>query len=180
VTLGLLLLFVLVGLLSRLLRLAPRVAMTVVVLGLTAASFTFAVLRLQVEPEATYFHTWARFWEFGVGVLTALVLIRPARRLPGVVRALLATLGLALVLTAGLLPATWLYPGPIAWWPITGAVLVLLGGAGGAAPGATWLLSRRPLVWIGSYSYGLYLWSWPILKADLDLVPPRAADGVPV
>ncbi len=42
-----------------------------------------------------------------------------------------------------------------------------------------WLLERRPLVWIGLRSYGLYLWHWPVFM----LMRPHqdiALDGVPL
>lgn len=150
--------------------LVPAAVTTLAVGG--SASFLFALHGLSTSPDATYFNTFARFWEFALGGLAALLLTRPALAAP--VRWILGTMGLALVLTAGLLPGDWPYPGPIALWPALGAVLVLVAGASGPLVGASRLLTWQPLVWLGNNSYGLYLWSWPVLKVYIHLFPANA------
>ncbi|MBZ9799286.1 acyltransferase family protein [Mesorhizobium sp. ES1-4] len=65
------------------------------------------------------------------------------------------------------------FPGWYALLPVSGTVLVLLSGAGeqGDLPGVTrWralapasLLSLAPLQWVGTLSYSLYLWHWPVI-----------------
>lgn len=148
---------------------------------LTVASFVYALNGVAIDPVPTYYSTWARLWEFGIGALAALLVTRI--HLPTVARAILGSLGLALVLTAGLLPSTWPYPGLIALYPVGGALLVLIAGASGAPAGGNRILTWKPLVWLGGFSYGLYLWSWPILKLFVEIFPERAepvsfVDGV--
>ena len=45
--------------------------------------------------------------------------------------------------------------------PVTATVLVLT--AGGCRFGPSLLLDIRPLTWLGTRSYGTYLWHWPVL-----------------
>ncbi|PPG38848.1 acyltransferase family protein [Pseudoclavibacter sp. RFBA6] len=139
---------------------------------LTAASLAYALNGVAVDPVPTYYSTWARLWEFGIGAVAALVVTRI--HVPKVLRAILGSLGLALVLSAGLLPSSWPYPGLIALYPVGGALLVLVAGASGEPAGGNRLLTWRPLVWLGGFSYGLYLWSWPILKLFVEVFPDRA------
>jgi len=54
------------------------------------------------------------------------------------------------------------FPGINALYPCVGTVLVMIAGARGARV-VRWLLTPRPVVFIGLVSYSLYLWHWPIL-----------------
>jgi hypothetical protein len=72
-----------------------------------------------------------------------------------------AGIGLALIAAAvAALDTSRAFPG---WWailPVAGAALLL------SAPAAWFcrvVLASRPLVWIGLFSYPLYLWHWPLL-----------------
>ncbi|WP_424464878.1 acyltransferase family protein [Pseudoclavibacter helvolus] len=171
-TLLLLVFVVLLGLLAKRATWPVRRVAVVGFAVLTIASFISALNGVAVDPVPTYYSTWARLWEFGIGAMAALLVTRI--HLPTRVRAVLGSLGLALVLTAGLLPSSWPYPGLIALYPVGGALLVLLAGASGDPVGGNRLLTWKPLVWLGGFSYGLYLWSWPILKLYVELFPDRA------
>ncbi|PPG30877.1 hypothetical protein C5E10_12190 [Pseudoclavibacter sp. RFBG4] len=162
----------LLGLIAKVGRWPVRRVAIVGFVLLTAASFAYALNGVAVDPVPTYYSTWARLWEFGIGAIAALVITRI--HLARTVRAVIGTVGLLLVLTAGLLPSAWPYPGLIALYPVGGALLVLIAGASGAPTGGNRLLTWKPLVWLGGFSYGLYLWSWPILKLFVDLFPERA------
>ena len=169
----LLLAFVLIlGAIAKLGRWPVRRVAVVGFALLTVASFIYALNGVAIDPVPTYYSTWARLWEFGIGAVAALVLTRI--HLPKVLRAVVGSLGLALVLTAGLLPSEWPYPGFIALYPVGGALLVLIAGASGEPVGGNRLLTSRPLVRLGGFSYGLYLWSWPILKLFVELFPERS------
>jgi peptidoglycan/LPS O-acetylase OafA/YrhL len=147
-----------------------------IVLGVVAlASFAYACWQIAVDPVPAYYNTYARAWELALGGFAALVLTRI--RLSSRVRAILGVVGIALVLTAGLLPQAWAQPGPVTLWPVTGALLVLLAGHGAEGGPVARALQWRPLVWLGGISYGLYLWHWPILKG-LVALDPAQADGV--
>lgn len=141
-----------------------------ILLGVVAvASFAYALVQLSIDPVPTYYDTFARAWELALGGFAALILTRiPLHR---VVRGIMGVVGLAMVLTAGLLPPEWQQPGWVTLYPVAGALLILLAGERDQGAPVTRLLRLRPLVWIGGISYGLYLWHWPVLKGYLALFP---------
>lgn len=128
----------------------------------TLASFIYAWNANAVNPQEAYFDTFARFWELGAGGLIAGLLMNN-RALPAVLRPITGWLGLSMIISSGFIfSGGTAYPGPAALLPVGGAVLVLLSANGGwLSP--TPLLRSRPLVFLDSISYGLYLWHWPIL-----------------
>ncbi len=56
---------------------------------------------------------------------------------------------------------TTVFPGLTALPPCLGAALIIAGGETGSST-VGWLLSLRPIVFIGLISYSLYLWHWPV------------------
>ncbi|MCR8671574.1 acyltransferase, partial [Agrococcus sp. HG114] len=139
------------------------------------ASFAYATWAVLDDAVAAYYDLLARSWELALGGFAALVLARIPRSARA--RAVMGIVGLALVLTAGLLPQHLPQPGPVTLWPVAGALLVLLAGDGASSGPVGRMLQWRPLVWIGGISYGLYLWHWPVLKGLVALFPGEA-DGV--
>lgn len=154
----------LVGLLTVLVK--PRRARVTLFWSLltvaTLASFLYAWHANTTNPQAAYFDTFARFWELGLGGLLA-GLITNGRVLPVVLRPVAGWLGLGMILSSGFVfDGGAAYPGPAALLPVGGAALVLMSANGGRFS-PTPLLRSRPLVFLDSISYGLYLWHWPIL-----------------
>jgi peptidoglycan/LPS O-acetylase OafA/YrhL len=178
-------------LLAAWLRPGRRTAAAVIgVVGL--ASFAACLWLTSAAPAWAFYFSPLRAWEFAAGGLATLV---PMALLQHRIwlRAALGWLGLALIATAYLLLSEDLpFPGWYALLPVAGTVLVLLGGAGGEqtngrvnrhALGPATALSMPPLQWIGTLSYSLYLWHWPVivyagmLAPDLS-VPQRLGCGV--
>ncbi|MFI8526910.1 acyltransferase family protein [Promicromonospora sukumoe] len=152
--------------LARTARISSRGLLLVVAGGTTVASFVFAQALHGADQPVAYFHTWARFWELGLGGFLALLL--PWLRLPDALRPLLGWAGLGLVVSSGfVLDGGALFPGPWALWPVAGALLVLLGSGGSAGWGPRGLLRVAPLRFVADISYALYLWHWPLLIAYL-------------
>lgn len=154
----------------------PRIAFGAVLAVAALASFAYAIIQLGEDPVPTYYDTFARVWELALGGAAALLLARlPLHR---VARALMGAVGIAMVLTAGLLPGEWLEPGWVTLYPVVGGLLVLLAGDGVGGDGGpvNRLLQWRPLVWVGGISYGLYLWHWPVLKGFIGLFPEAGAE----
>lgn len=135
-----------------------------VLVPLMAISFALAVMGNSVAPTANFYLLPTRAWELLLG---ALLMLRPP---PPIRNPHLANLagaaGLALLALGYLTVAeTDPFPGFRALYPCLGAALLIYVGQNAAAgrPAlATRLLSLRPLVWIGTISYSLYLVHWPI------------------
>lgn len=119
--------------------------------------------------------------QFAVGMAAAAVWVLWERRdrWPRPSTALLVALAGA-ALTAGSLVLIqvvvgptryWAGSGPAAWWPLltvrtacsAGAALVVLGVCSARFPLRA-LLESRPLVYLGTVSYGIYLWHLPVAK----------------
>lgn len=134
----------------------------------TVASFVFSVVLTQLDQPVAYFHTGARAWEFGVGGLVALGVLR-APRVGARGQLLLGWGGLGLIVGTGLvLPVASTFPGLAALVPVAGAVLILLSTGRGRGSAAAFL-SSRPLVSLGGVAYAIYLWHWPLLVFTLHL-----------
>ncbi|GGH37575.1 acyltransferase [Microbacterium album] len=135
--------------------------------GLTAVllvgSLAYSVWFTAVNQPFAYFSTFTRAWEFALGALAAFVIGHRALR--GTWSWILGWVGLtAIVLCGVVLPVGSSFPGAAALWPTVAALLVLFSGGDRERPGhAAWLLSRRPVVWLGGLAYGIYLWHWPLL-----------------
>ncbi|MEX5258825.1 acyltransferase family protein [Kocuria sp. CPCC 205263] len=174
---------------ARRMRIGFRPVAWAVFAAVFAGSLAWSVLATAAGPEAAYFSTWTRLWEFALGSLTALALAgsgtsrtapryrsAPAR-VTGVV---LGWAGLAAILvTPFLIGPETRFPGTVALAPTLGAAAILAGGALApeASTGATRVLAARPLQWFGDRAYGIYLWHWPLLITYLLLT---ARDTVPV
>ncbi|TGQ64067.1 acyltransferase [Mesorhizobium sp. M00.F.Ca.ET.186.01.1.1] len=143
--------------------------MTVAVIGVAGlASFAVCLWLTSASPAWAFYFSPLRAWEFAAGGLATFASPTLWRHRPWL-QAAQGWLGLALIASAYL----WLsedlpFPGYYALLPVAGTVLVLLAGkddagvkAGWRAPGAA--LSLPPLQWIGTLSYSLYLWHWPVI-----------------
>ncbi|HEV8065893.1 MAG TPA: acyltransferase family protein [Acidimicrobiales bacterium] len=136
-----------------------------------AASLTWSIVYTAHAPAASYFSTFTRAWELGVGSLLA-VAAEHLGRIPARLRQVLGWLGLAgIVVAAVRFNAGTPFPGVAALLPVGSAALVVIGGLGVATGrtgaesgwGAGRLLSVRPARFMGDVSYSFYLWHWPVL-----------------
>ncbi len=128
-----------------------------------ASSFVASVLLTERSPSWSFFGLHTRAFELGVGALLAAI-STTTDAISLRVRAVLGWVGIvgiaATVMTFG---DVAVFPGYAVALPVlaTGAVLI----AGDRTPGspATLLLRHKPLQYLGSRSYSLYLWHWPVL-----------------
>lgn len=154
-------------------RRQPRpCALSLLVLGLTVASFAYATWGVAINQDFAYYDTGARLWEFLVGTLLALALARWS--LPRWLQVPAGLLGLALVLATGVLvDGRAAFPGVAALVPIGGAALLVAAGGGGVIAagdggpegprGVNRVLAWRPIARAGAYAYEFYLWHWVVL-----------------
>lgn len=139
------------------------------VLALCAlASLTYAFWLGHINPDTSYYHPLARFWELLAGASIAYMHHKnglswlPAGLARPWVRGALSIAGLLLIVSGVVaVTKTMQHPGLATLWPLVGVVALI--AAGPKAP-ANRLLAFQPLVFIGLISYPLYLWHWPILS----------------
>lgn len=139
-----------------------RPAAVLAVAAVTAASFAWSVVATRADQQVAYFSTSPRLWELGAGALLALTLggVRPGRR-TGVLLGWGAIV--ALVACGAVLDGAHTFPGWQAAWPVACALALLLVADSGGRHGVHRLLGLRFLRWLGTRSYALYLWHWPVL-----------------
>lgn len=156
------LLFAVVALLVRYLRLRVLPTALLIFGSVFVASLTFSVLETANNQAFAYFDTRTRLWEFAAGTLLALLVL--AWRVPQVLKVPLGWLGVIGLVTCGwLLPVEQAFPGYLALWPLLSAAFVIAAGQTGSALGVDRILSAGPLQKMGAISYCLYLVHWPIL-----------------
>lgn len=144
-------------------KLGLRAALTALSAVIFAASLAYSVLLTGSTPSAAYFSTGTRAWELALGALTCIALEPLRGRLPaGALRAL-GWLGVLGVVASGLLMReTMAFPGWIALLPTASAALLLFTGALPGVTAHSFVLSLRPIRYLGDISYSLYLWHWPL------------------
>lgn len=145
-------------------RARRRVAL---VLGaIFAISLVASILVTPKSPEASFFATPLRAWEFAAGGLLSLALARVASLSTGARTAMAWTGWIGLILACFAIDGHSVqFPGWVALIPVAGAVLCLTAGDPVTrwAPGP--LLRARVVQWLGDTSYSIYLWHWPLIIA---------------
>lgn len=120
-------------------------------------SLGLSVALVSDAPERAFYLLPARAWEMLLGGLVFLLVAE--RAFTDTTRRALECAGLALILvTLFFVDAGSPWPGALALLPTVGAALVLMG-------------ARRDSIWTGSYvaqwlgtrSYSIYLWHWPLM-----------------
>jgi len=155
-----------------------RLDLLAVMLVVLAVSLTANLATTPRNPTTAFFLPHARFWELMAGGVLAHYslfgwptldsrlrsLCSPtSSRMPRIAAESLAAAGLATIAFAIFaIDHTSAFPG---WWatvPVLGTCLVILAGPQTALN--TWLLASPAARMVGSISYPLYLWHWPLLS----------------
>lgn len=133
-----------------------------IVVTLTVLSFAGGFALAIPRSELAFFMLPSRAWEFGVGLIAAL-LTRPDRRVPPL--RIIGMLGISLSVVT--MSHTSTVPGPLLLPAVLGTALLLW-----TVPVGSSMLAFRPLGWLGDRSYALYLTHWAPLVCVV-----IAADG---
>lgn len=153
---------------------AARIATLAVFVLLVALSFTWSMFETAGNPTVAYFSTLSRAWELGIGaVLAAMSLGRWV--IPFVARVALAWLGIAgLVTSIFWIDSTSVFPAPTVALPVLATAAVIAAGIGShdhRYDRALLPLTNRVSVYLGSISYSLYLWHFPVIVLLASFVP---------
>ncbi|WP_404443415.1 acyltransferase [Microbacterium marinum] len=129
-----------------------------VLAAIIALSLAASIVVTAYEPGTAFYLLPTRAWELGAGALLAVWQLRRGRSSSS---PWLAAVGLVLVVgSVFLIDKSMPFPGAVAIAPVLGAVL-LIGWARGTWVGR--VLEFRPFIYIGTISYSLYLWHWPVI-----------------
>jgi peptidoglycan/LPS O-acetylase OafA/YrhL len=155
-------LFLLIGWWAR--RGSFRTRLTIVLVAVIVASYTFSVVYTSVNSQGAYYSLLTRSWELALGGLIA-VHGRRLQRIPQAWAAIGSWLGLAAIMVSSVtLTGSSLYPGALVAIPTLGAGLVVAAGAAQPEWGVERLLRRKTFQFVAAISFPLYLWHWPILE----------------
>jgi len=154
-----------------------RFAVALIVLGISVVSFVASLLMsfgyriVQLPTRFAFFGTPARTWEFGVGIVLALLLPHFSRKSERFGWSL-AIFGIGIFAFAcSRISAFSPFPGVVALGPVFGTALLILAGSKSAKVSA--LLAIWPLKIIGDLSYGWYIWHWPLIVFADVIFPGR-------
>lgn len=122
-------------------------------------SFAWCQWRMASDPLAAFYLFPSRAWEFLAGSAAAVYLRSPDKRTS---REFLAIGGMALLAVSifGFGTATS-FPGWRASLPVAGSVMIIVA----ADSALNRLLNASPFQFLGTVSYSVYLWHWPMLIA---------------
>ncbi|WP_342598040.1 acyltransferase family protein [Psychrobacillus sp. FSL H8-0483] len=146
----------------KFLKMNFRKTLLAVLVTIFTVSISYSVYITSVNQPWAYFDTFARIWEFSLGGILALLI--PYLSFKKSVSFVIGWVGLAIICFTGIiLPVSTVFPGYAALLPTTGVMLVLLAAENSSRFGVDKLLSLKPFIFFGSFSYGFYLWHWPLL-----------------
>ena len=167
-------------------RLRPitRDARLIITAGvISVISLLWSISYSYSHPTIAYFSTLTRIWELGFGVLLAVgaKYVLPLesgwtereRRFAHTVASWGGIAAILLGACAIIKPGD-AFPGYLALIPVLGAVGLLFGGLAENPPLPNRILSKQPLPFIGTISFSLYLWHWPVHVFAQDLYPDSA------
>lgn len=138
------------------------VAAIAVITALSLACVFFPPLASRLpETLGGFFGPVPRVWEFGVGVLLALL---PVARLPRGAAPVLGVAGFACVAAGFMLVSEQsAIPGRGMALPVLGAAAIIAAGAVTSDHLVARALRVRPMAALGDLSYSWYLWHWPFV-----------------
>lgn len=149
---------------KKLTNISTRALAGAVLVLMFVVSYWWSIYSTGAEATVAYFSTWTRIWEIAVGCLLAVFLPR-ILYIPRKIGTWLMVAGIAIIIVSCLIiEGDTPFPGWIAIIPVSGAAAVICGGSVAANSWIDRILQLTPLQLLGRYSYGMYLWHWPMLQ----------------
>ncbi|MFJ7951628.1 acyltransferase family protein [Lysinibacillus sp. NPDC096418] len=146
----------------KVLKSPVRKTLLVVLLIVFILSLSYSIYITNLNQPWAYFDLLARIWEFSLGGIFAILL--PYLSLNKWLSTFIGWIGLLIVCFTGvIIPVSDLFPGYIALLPIGGALLLILSAESSTRFGVDKILGAKPFLFFGRYTYGFYLWHWPLL-----------------
>ncbi|HWH88466.1 MAG TPA: acyltransferase family protein [Pseudomonas sp.] len=155
-------------------RYVTKRAFNGVVLGLTVAAVVLALYLSRACPDLNYYFFSARIFELMIGSC-AVIFSSDKFRLSRLNASLVCAVALATIVYCAIQDDILSgFPGYHAVAVCIATALLLFRGVGDVSVTSN-LLAFKPLVFIGTLSYSLYLWHWPVLAVltylGVDLTP---------
>ena len=138
---------------------APLIAVSLVSLASLISAVTTS------NQNQSYFSSFDRAYELGIGVLLALVLALRKFNLTNASSNLLSITGIALIAFSIVrFDEASSFPGASALVPTLGTALILFSEMNSERLSVVGsVLARKPVVYIGKLSYSIYLWHWLVI-----------------
>ncbi len=134
---------------------------------ISIASFIWAVIATNFNPASSYFSSFSRAWELGLGASLAIFAQSSKVILPTRFRNLISVAGfLAILISSFLFTSSTPFPGFYTLIPTVGAALIIGSGINAETEDETIIQkvsNFSPVSYLGNISYSVYLWHLPIL-----------------
>jgi len=121
----------------------------------TLVGFGYSVYLTLYFPEAAYFSITSRAWEMLMGGVAFFFPLSISKHKAKLIQGL----GVSLIIASYVLvdkASPW--PGVLALLPVVGTLLVIMSNANSG-----YLINNRLVQTIGTWSYSIYLWHWPVV-----------------
>jgi len=129
---------------------------------LATCSFISAQYYSVVSPSFSYYMLPTRAGELLIGAIVAHLILSSENKAKKVGQGLSIIGSLMIVWSFFYISAEDIFPGILALIPTLGTAFLIYSGQYKVS-WISWLLERKPLVYIGLISYSTYLWHWPII-----------------
>ena len=140
-------------------------------IGVTVGSLAGCLFMIRSYPLVAFYVLPPRAWEFGLGALAAVAVLRRDRLSGPVLEGVSLAAMAGLVGSAALVNEGTMQPlGLATIVPTLSATALILCGAGTYRTLVARLLCTSPMRLIGRLSYSWYLWHWPVLVLLPDVV----------
>ena len=136
----------------------------IVILCSLLLSLLYSIYLTDTDQNTAYFLLQGRFFELGVGATLA-VFWQSLPLAKKMINSILSIVGLLLIIIPAIyLQKESLFPGLNALWPCLGAAFLIYSNKGNDNNEGyiNTLLKNKFIVLIGTISYSMYLWHWPI------------------